>query len=66
MSAPEHDQPVVEQKSSIKVTLNAKREAQWEVKVVDGSTMGGLDELRRIAVAQHNALIAELLGSVRA
>lgn len=64
VSASEHEQQV-EARSSIKVTMNAKRDAQWEVKVVDGAEMADLDELRKIAVAQHNALIAELIGSVR-
>jgi hypothetical protein len=44
------------------VTMNAKHDPQWEVKVVAGSTREELDELRAIAVAQHNALVRELLG----
>lgn len=59
MSAPEHEGQVAEQKSSIKVTRNAKGDAQWDVRVVAGATMGELDELRRIAVAQHLALSRE-------
>lgn len=54
------DQIQVEAKSSIKVTRNAKMDAQWDVKVVAGSTEEELNELRRIAVAQHVALTREI------
>ena len=49
-----------EQRSSIKVTRNAKGDPQWEVKVVEGSTNESLDEIRRIAVNQYTALRVEL------
>lgn len=50
----------VEAKSSIKVTLNAKREAQFEAKVVQGATDDELATLRRQAVAQYRELCREL------
>lgn len=59
MSTSEQHEPV-EQRSSIKVIRNAKGEAQWEVKVVEGSTGADLDALRSIAVTQHQALVREL------
>ncbi len=46
-------------RSKVKLARNAKGGAQWEITVVDGSTMESLDELRRIAVAQHLALARE-------
>jgi len=60
MSANEHDGQQPEVKSSIKVTRNAKQDAQWDVRVVAGATMEELDELRRVAVAQHRALVTEI------
>ena len=58
MSAPEQQ----EQRSSIKVVLNAKHEPQFEVKVYAGETGEELDRIRGLAVAQHNHLVQELLG----
>lgn len=57
MSTPEVQ---VEQRSSIKVSKNAKGEAQWEVKVVAGDDESVLNDARQIAVAQHQALEREL------
>lgn len=50
----------VEAKSSIKVSLNAKREAQFEAKVVQGATDDKLATLRRQAVNQYRELCREL------
>lgn len=58
MSTPEHVQP--EAKSSFKVTLNAKREPQFEIKVVAGESVQECDRLRGICVAQFRALKQEL------
>jgi hypothetical protein len=60
MSTVEHDGPVVEAKSSIKVTLNAKRDPQFEAKIVQGVTDPELDELRRQAVHTYQELCREL------
>jgi phage RecT family recombinase len=59
MSTVEHDQQV-ESKSTIRVSLNAKREAQFEVKVVQGVTDPELADLRRQAVASYRELCREL------
>jgi hypothetical protein len=59
VSAPEHEQQV-ESKSTIRVSLNAKREPQFEVKIVDGVTDPELAELRRQAVASYRELCREL------
>lgn len=48
--------------SKIKLVRNAKGDSQWEISVAEGATEESLDELRRIAVAQHLALGRELLG----
>lgn len=56
------DQIQVEAKSSIKVTRNAKGDAQFEAKVVDGATEPELNELRRLAVHQYRELVRELGG----
>lgn len=58
MTTPDY-QPV-EQKSSIKVTRNAKGEPQFEAKVVDGATDEELTTLRRQAVNQYRELTKEL------
>lgn len=58
MSATEY-QPS-ESKSSIKTTLNAKHDPQFEIKIVEGTTTEEMDRLRGIAVAQFKALLAEL------
>jgi hypothetical protein len=52
--------PIVESKSSVKVVRNAKGEPQWEVKVVVGDDESVLNDARRIAVAQYQALGREL------
>ena len=58
MSADESRQ--VEQKSSIKVTRNAKGEPQFEAKVVQGATDDELTALRTQAVTQYRELAKEL------
>lgn len=61
MATPEqHADGVVEQRSSIKVTLNAKREPQFEAKVVAGATDQELTTLRQQAVNQYRELCREL------
>jgi hypothetical protein len=59
VSAPEHEGQV-EQRSSIKVVRNAKGDAQFEAKVVQGATDAELEQLRRQAVAQYRELAREL------
>jgi hypothetical protein len=49
----------VESKSTIRVSLNAKREAQFEVKVVQGVSDGELAELRAQAVHSYRELCRE-------
>jgi hypothetical protein len=60
MSAVEHEGQQFEAKSSIKVTLNAKREAQFEAKLVDGVTDDELAKLRGQAVNTYRELCREL------
>lgn len=50
----------VEAKSSIKVTRNAKGDAQFDVKVVAGESDERLNTMRQQAVAQFQALVREL------
>lgn len=64
MSSGEHEQPAVEQKSSIKVTRNAKGDAQFEAKIVHGVTDGELADLRRQAVETWQALARDLGSQV--
>lgn len=61
MSAVEDGQQL-EQKSSIKVTRNAKGDAQFEAKIVAGVTDLELDELRAKAVKTYQELARELGG----
>lgn len=59
---PEHHEPV-ESRSKIKITRNAKGDAQWEISVVDGVDRAEIERLRTLAVEQHQALTRELAGS---
>ena len=59
MSAQEYEGRV-EQKSSVKVTRNAKGEPQFEAKVVAGATDEELATLRQQAVTQYRELAREL------
>ena len=62
MSTHEHENGApLEQRSRIKVVMNAKHEPQWEVSVVAGESAEELERLRHLAVAQHHRLVAELL-----
>ena len=55
------DEPRIEvSQPKVKLTRNAKGDAQWEIQVVPGITSADMDELRRIAIDQWNALEAEL------
>ena len=58
MTQPE--QVELQQRSSVKLSLNAKRDVQWEIKVVAGDDESVLDEARRIALKQHRELSGEL------
>lgn len=49
-----------EQRSSIKIVLNAKREAQVEVKVYAGDTADELETTRTLAVAAYRQTLADL------
>lgn len=49
-----------EQRSSIKIVLNAKREAQVEVKVYAGETADDLLALRKAAVDAYRQTLADL------
>lgn len=60
MGATEYDGQQAEARSSIKVTLNAKREPQFEAKVVQGVTDSELATLRAQAVNQYRELCREL------
>lgn len=59
MSEQEHEQQF-EQKARVKVSRNAKGEAQWEISVPEGTNESVLDEARKIAVRQYDALEEEL------
>jgi hypothetical protein len=50
----------VEQRSRVKITRNAKGEAQFEVSVVSGQEVAELVRIRELAVAQYRALEEEL------
>lgn len=60
MSTPEHAAESAEQKSSVKVSRNAKGDPQWEIKVVVGTAEYEISLSRAIAVTQYRALEAEL------
>lgn len=54
--------PLIEQVTKLKVSLNAKQDAQWEITVVAGTTADELHELHILAVAEHKALQRDLMG----
>jgi len=60
MSANEQQPPIIEQRSSVKVTRNAKGDPQFEIKVVDGVDEAEMMRLQRIAVAHYWDLVTEL------
>lgn len=63
MSSAESGEVQIEQRSSIKVTRNAKGEPQWEVKVVVGDELEKLDIVHDMAVAHYKQLERELVGA---
>lgn len=56
MSAPE--QPA-ESRSSVKLTLNAKRDVQWEIKVYVGDSEADVQAARMVAQRTHEQLQRE-------
>lgn len=56
----EQDFQPLEQRSKIKLVRNAKGDPQWEISVLAGESDSVLDEARKQAIAQWNALNAEL------
>lgn len=60
MSGVEHDAASIESRSKVKVTRNAKGDAQWEISVVSGEQVEEMVRLREIAVAQYRALQEQL------
>lgn len=52
------DPVVQEARSSVKISQNAKGEAQVEVKVYDGFEPGSLDVIRGEAVRTYNETVA--------
>ena len=50
-------------RSSVKLTLNSKREVQLEVKVRVGDSEADVNEARRLAVETFNALRGEYVGA---
>ncbi|MCL4836446.1 MAG: hypothetical protein KJ058_00585 [Thermoanaerobaculia bacterium] len=47
-------------RSKVKLTRNAKGDAQWEITVVVGDDVDALNEARRVAVAQWRELESDL------
>ena len=45
----------VEQRSSVKISTNAKQEAQVEVKIYDGADPVDVDRIRELAVSTYKA-----------
>ena len=60
MSSTDTEPGIVEQRSKIKLTRNAKGDAQWEISVLAGEQDATLDAIREQAVAQYRALQKEL------
>ena len=57
MSAMETEVGKAEAKSSVKITLNSKGEAQFEVKVYEGSTPISLMDARNLAIEEFEVLV---------
>lgn len=55
-------EPVIEQKTRVKVTRNAKGDPQWEITVVEGTPDAELERVRSLAVQTHRALVRELVN----
>lgn len=60
MSNSEFEGPVVEQRSSVKISMNAKGEAQVEVKAYEGVEGAELERIRLLAVAAYNQTAREV------
>lgn len=61
MSDQQHQNPEErEQRSSVKIVLNAKREAQVEVKVYAGDSQQDVDRVRTLAVAAYRQTLNDL------
>lgn len=58
MSAAEFQQP--EAKSKVKISCNAKGEAQPEVTVVEGADPAEVERIRQLAVQTYNATAREV------
>lgn len=58
MSSGEYQQP--EAKSSIKISCNAKGEAQPEIKIVEGADAAEIERIRQLAVSTYNATQREV------
>jgi phosphotransferase system HPr-like phosphotransfer protein len=50
----EHDNGQVEQKSSVKLSLNAKGDCQVEVKCYQGTTNDEMEATRQLAISTFN------------
>ena len=63
MSAPElNEHRELEAKSSVKITCNAKGDAQPEVKIYEGCDPGEVERIRVIAVEAYLATQREVRG----
>lgn len=62
MSDHEHETQVEPARSKVKLTRNAKGQAQWEISAVEGTTQHELDRLRVLAVQQWRHLERDLAG----
>lgn len=51
---------VVETRSKIKLSRNAKGDAQWEITIVEDASPDEIERLRQLAIAQHRALTEAL------
>lgn len=63
MSTPEQEGQQAEQRSSIKISRNAKGDAQFEIKAYEDVTVDEMTRLREIAVSNYRALNAEFYGA---
>lgn len=62
MSTPEAQAAdAIESRSTVRLTLNAKQQPQWEIKVVDGFDDGEVNRMLHKALAMHRELLGALL-----
>lgn len=54
-----------ESRSKVKLTRNAKGDAQWEISVVEGTDAAEMNRLREMALATHRQLVADLVPQPR-